>query len=358
MKIYILIGTRPNFIKITQFKKWAPQFGVEIKLIHTGQHFDVKMADVFFQELNIQPDYFLDIPQTNQVNQIANVLTGLEKLILKIGKPDLFIVPGDVNSTLAGALFANKVEIPLAHLEAGLRSFDRTMPEEHNRVVTDHLSDILFVTEQSGLDTIKKEDIKGQAHLVGNTMIDTMVAFEEQIENSSILEHLNVERPFIPVTIHRPSNVDNEVGLEKLLVLFQALSEKYELLFPIHPRTQKKMEQFKLREKFNQIKGLKFLEPLGYFDFQKLVKSAALVLTDSGGIQEETTYRKVPCITLRENTERPSTITLGTNTLMDFEINPILETIYAIEKGTYKKGEIPPFWDGLATKRILEIISM
>ena len=285
------------------------------------------------------------------------MLTGLEKLIIKIGKPDLFIVPGDVNSTLAGALFANKMEIPLAHLESGLRSFDRSMPEEHNRVVTDHLSDILFVTEQSGLETIKKENIKGEAHLVGNTMIDTMVAFEEQIESSTILERLAVDKPFIPVTIHRPSNVDNQVGLDKLLVLFQALSEKYELLFPIHPRTKKKMEEFGLREKFNQIKGLKFLEPLGYFDFQKLVKSAALVLTDSGGIQEETTFRQVPCITLRENTERPSTITLGTNTLMDFEINPILEMIYSIQKGTYKKGEIPPLWDGLATKRILEIIS-
>ena len=356
-KLYILIGTRPNFIKITQFKKWAPQFGFDIKLIHTGQHFDVKMADVFFQELNIQPDYFLEIPQTNQVNQIANVMVGLEKLMLKIGLPDLMIVPGDVNSTLAGAVFANKMGIKLAHLESGLRSNDREMPEEHNRVLTDHLSDFLFITEQSGLDTIERENIKGKPYLVGNTMIDTMVAFEEQIESSTILERLAVNKPFIPVTIHRPSNVDNIEGLEKLLALFQSLSSKYQLLFPIHPRTKKKMEEFGLTQQFNEIIGLKFLDPLGYFDFQKLVKSAALVLTDSGGIQEETTFRQVPCITLRQNTERPSTCEIGTNTLMDFEVMPILEKINSIENGTYKKGKVPPFWDGMATKRILEFIA-
>jgi len=357
MKLFILIGTRPNFIKVTQFKKLAPQFDVEVRLIHTGQHFDVKMADVFFQELNFQPDYFLEIPQTNQVHQISNVLVGLEKLISKIGKPDLMIVPGDVNSTLAGALFANEMGIKLAHLESGLRSNDREMPEEHNRVLTDHLSDFLFVTEQSGLDTVERENIKGKPYLVGNTMIDTMVAFEKQIESSTILERLAVDKPFIPVTIHRPSNVDNIEGLEKLLALFQVLSSKYQLLFPIHPRTKKKMEEFGLTQQFNEINGLKFLEPLGYFDFQKLVKSAALVLTDSGGIQEETTFRQVPCITLRQNTERPSTCEIGTNTLMDFEVEPILNIIKTIENGTYKKGQIPTLWDGLATKRILEIIS-
>lgn len=335
----------------------ATQFGVEVKLVDTGQHFDVKMADVFFQELNIQPDYFLNIPQTNQVNQIANVIVGLENLCYKIGNPDLLMVPGDVNSTLAGAIFTNKMEISLAHLESGLRSFDRQMPEEHNRVLTDHLSDFLFITEQSGLNTIERENIKGIPYLVGNTMIDTMVAFEEQIESSTILDRLGVDKPFIPVTIHRPSNVDNKAGLQKLLTLYKELSSRYVLLFPIHPRTKKKMEEFGLTQEFSEIKNLKFLDPLGYFDFQKLVKESAFVLTDSGGIQEETTFRQVPCITLRENTERPSTCEIGTNTLMDFEVEPILDIIETIENGTYKKGQIPTLWDGLATKRILEIIS-
>lgn len=357
-KILVLVGTRPNFIKITQFKKLAKKLGFDAFTVHTGQHFDANMADIFFQQLNIQPDYFLDIPPSNQVNQIANVMVSLEKLILRIGKPDLLIVPGDVNSTLAGALFANKFGIKLAHLEAGLRSFDRDMPEEHNRVLTDHLADLLFVTEESGLENIKFERIQGEAHFVGNTMIDALVSFESQIEDSKILDILQVEREYIPITIHRPSNVDNQAGLEKLFLLLEALSTKYDLLFPIHPRTKANIEKFGLNSKFCALSGMKFLDPMGYYDFQKLIKSATLVLTDSGGIQEETTYRKVPCLTLRENTERPVTCALGTNTLLDFEISPILNIIQSIERGTYKKGQIPPLWDGLATKRILEILSL
>lgn len=357
MNIYILIGTRPNFIKITQFKKWAPQFGVDVKIIHTGQHFDVNMAEVFFKELGIQPDYFLNIKPSTPDLQIAEIITSLNALIDEIGKPDLFIVPGDVNSTLAGAIFANKNNIRLAHLESGLRSFDRHMPEEHNRVLTDSISDLLFVTEQSGINNLKNENNKAAVHFVGNTMIDTLVAFKDQIEQSTILSKLKVERKHVVVTIHRPSNVDVEMGLRKLLSLFKSLSRTYDLLFPVHPRTLKNIKKFNLTADFDGIEGLQFVPPMGYFDFQKIVKSSVFVLTDSGGIQEETTFLQVPCITLRQNTERPSTCEIGTNTLMDFEVEPILNIIETIENGSYKKGQIPTLWDGMATKRILEIIA-
>jgi UDP-N-acetylglucosamine 2-epimerase (non-hydrolysing) len=353
--IHLLVGTRPNFIKITQFKKLAPA-QLDIKIIHTGQHFNANMADVFFRELEIMPDYFLDIKPDTPVMQMAEIMTGLSKLYQQIPLPDALVVPGDVNSTLAGAIFANKTGIKLIHLEAGLRSFDRTMPEEHNRVLTDHLSDILFVTEPSGLLNIEKEHLKGEYHHVGNTMIDTLVGFESQIELSNIIQQLGIKRKFILTTIHRPATVDNKGELEKLLQLFNRLSSDYDIIFPVHPRTLKNLDAFGLMEDFRKIKGLLFIEPLGYFDFQKLVKDCALVLTDSGGIQEETTYRQKPCLTLRPNTERPVTIDEGSNMLVPFDINAIMNMITSIENGTYKKGGIPQWWDGNATKRIIEIL--
>jgi UDP-N-acetylglucosamine 2-epimerase (non-hydrolysing) len=354
--LHILIGTRPNFIKITQFKKWGEVYGVEVKFIHTGQHFDVNMADVFFQELAIQPDYFLNITPAPPVLQIAEILTKLESFYQETPLPDIFMVPGDVNSTLAGAIFANKKGIKLAHLESGLRSFDREMPEEHNRIVTDSLSDLLFITEQSGIDNLTKEHNSGTQIYVGNTMIDTLVAFKEDIEKSTVLERLGIKRKYAVVTIHRPSNVDTREGLDKLLQLFQELSCNYDLLFPVHPRTLKNMESYGLKDSFEKIEGLKFLEPMGYFDFQKMISKCCFVLTDSGGIQEETTFLQIPCLTLRENTERPITCTMGSNTLVRFETQEILGYIRQIENGDYKKGEIPPLWDGKATERILEAL--
>lgn len=356
--IYILIGTRPNFIKVTQFKKSARNFNVKISLIHTGQHFDVNMADIFFQELGIQPDYFLNIKPAEPSVQIAETITSLSSLILEIGKPDLFMVPGDVNSTLAGAIFANKNNIKLAHLESGLRSFDRTMPEEHNRILTDAIADKLFVTEQSGIDNLNLEKNAGDVFFVGNTMIDTLVAFKKEINQSQILNKLKVKRKYIVITIHRPSNVDNIEGLKKLHQLFLELSKKYDLLFPVHPRTLKNIENNQLIDEFKNIQGLQFLPPMGYFDFQNIVKNSSFVLTDSGGIQEETTFLKIPCLTLRPNTERPITCSMGTNTLIDFNIDKILNYVEQIEMGTYKKGTIPQLWDGKATERILRIISV
>mgnify|MGYP006135084987 CR=1 FL=1 len=356
MKLYILIGTRPNFIKITQFKRLAPHFGVEVKIIHTGQHFDVNMADVFFQELGIQPDYFLNVTPAAPALQIAEVITSLTKLIGEIGQPDWFMVPGDVNSTLAGAIFANKHNIKLVHLESGLRSFDKTMPEEHNRIMTDAIADLLFVTEDSGLKNLEKENNQAQVEFVGNTMIDTLVAFNTEIAKSNILDKLNVTRKYTVVTIHRPSNVDTKDGLIKLLNLFSQLSTNYDMLFPVHPRTLKNIIEYNLTKSFKKIKGLQFLSPLGYFDFQNIVKNSAFVLTDSGGIQEETTFLQIPCLTLRPNTERPITCTIGTNTLIDFDLVTIFKYIRQIEQGEYKKGTVPSLWDGKATERILGVL--
>lgn len=358
-KILIIVGTRPNFIKVTRFKELInayPQLQVEI--VHTGQHWDRNMSEVFFEEFGLKPDYMLSASSNSVVDQFSSMMSKLSELILEIGKPDLMMVPGDVNSTLASALVANKMGIPLAHLESGLRSFDRAMPEEINRLLTDEISDYFFVTEQSGLDHLAEEKKHGEVFFVGNTMIDTLVHFEGQIAESQILDTLEIrKKPFILVTLHRPSNVDSPEGQAKIMRLFTELSEKYTIVFPIHPRTRKNFEAADNVSQWLENGNLHLLDPLGYFDFQSLVKHADLILTDSGGIQEESTYRQVPCLTLRENTERPSTVVLGTNTLVPFDEKVILGYIDEIHAGTYKKGEIPPLWDGKATERILDAIS-
>ena len=358
-KILIIVGTRPNFIKVTRFKELIgkyPQFKVEI--VHTGQHWDRNMSEVFFEEFGLKPDYMLSASALSVVDQFSSMMSKLSELITEIGKPDLMIVPGDVNSTLASALVANKMGIPLAHLESGLRSFDREMPEEINRLLTDEISDYFFVTEQSGIDHLSEEKKHGEVFFVGNTMIDTLVHFEPQILKSTIRERLGIQdKPYILVTLHRPSNVDSSEGQAKIMRLFEELSKKYTIIFPIHPRTRKNFEAANNVAQWMENGNLHLLDPLGYFDFQSLVKHAELILTDSGGIQEESTYRQVPCLTLRENTERPITVDLGTNTLVPFDETLILSLIDEIQEGTYKKGEIPPMWDGKATERILLAIS-
>ena len=361
MKIYLLVGTRPNFIKVTRFKSIAAANypNIEIKLIHTGQHYDEKMADIFFQQFNLLPDHYLNINPNTANKQIAEIMIKLEELINKIGKPDVFVVPGDVNSTLAGALFCNKSGIKLAHLESGLRSFDRSMPEEFNRLIADELSDLYFVTEPSGVKHLmeEKRDQKKICY-VGNTMIDTMVAFEKEIESSEILKTLHIERsPFILMTMHRPATVDNRSEFEKLTELIEHLTEKYRIVFPVHPRTIKNAKEFGLYERLATNKNLIHTEPLDYFAFQKLIKYCVFILTDSGGIQEESTFRQKPCLTLRPNTERPITVEEGSNTLLNFELSKIKHHIQEIENGTYKKGRIPELWDGKATERILKILT-
>ena len=359
-KILIVIGTRPNFIKVTQFKKAARLYpNLEVKIVHTGQHFDEKMADVFFKQFNLQPDFFLNIPQASPNTQMAEIMLRLENLIKADYNPDLMIVVGDVNSTLAAAVTANKLGIKIAHLESGLRSFDRTMPEEINRLLTDEITDHFFVTEQSGMENLIKEGkSKNQLHFVGNTMIDTMVAFDNKIQASTILTDIHIKSSkFVLMTIHRPATVDNINELNKLLSLLEFVSQNYQIVFPVHPRTINNLKKFDLFNRFQSIKNIVITEPLDYFAFQKLISECKFILTDSGGIQEESTFRLKPCITLRPNTERPSTVDVGTNTLLPFDISIIKETIKKIESGTYKTGVIPPLWDGKSTERILEIIA-
>jgi UDP-N-acetylglucosamine 2-epimerase (non-hydrolysing) len=361
-KILIVVGTRPNYIKVTQFKKvaekqFAGQF--DIKIVHTGQHFDKSMADVFFQQLDIWPDYFLNISQASPNTQMGEIMVRLEKVLTEEFQPDIILVPGDVNSTLAAALTAYKLGITLGHLESGLRSFDRTMPEEVNRILVDEISDFYFVTEQSGIDNLVKEGKANEKiHLVGNTMIDTLVAFEDAIAAKNMLaSHDLIKDDFILVTIHRPATVDNKKGLEGLLALLNDMPKDSTIVFPIHPRTLNNIKKFELEAKFKNLEHLKLLAPQDYFSFQNLIHNCKMVLTDSGGIQEETTFKQKPCLTLRPNTERPSTLTMGSNTLLNFNKAEILSKINEIQTGTYKEGQIPKFWDGQATQRILKIIA-
>lgn len=358
MKLLIVIGTRPNFIKVTQFKAAARQHpGLEIEIVHTGQHYDRKMAGIFFEQFNLQPDHFLELKGTTPSDQFGHMIADMGALINRI-KPDAVMVPGDVNSTLAGALAANRCGVPLFHLESGLRSFDRSMPEEINRILVDQITDKYFVTEQSGLDHLRDEglDTKSgtqEAYLVGNTMIDTIVAFDERIQSDPILETLGArDGEFVLMTMHRPSNVDNKEGLAFIAdIIGQAVGGR-EVIFPMHPRTRNRCEELGLWPAFESAPNLKVIDALDYFAFQKLISKAHTVITDSGGIQEETTFRQVPCITVRDNTERPSTITMGTNTLVDRNLGTIQSLL-----DQPKEGRIPPFWDGAATERILDIIA-
>ena len=357
-KVLIVIGTRPNFIKVTQFKRVAEAYSnLEVKIVHTGQHYDDKMANVFFDQFELRPDYFLNIGAGSPNTQMANIMLGLEELIENTFRPDIMLVPGDVNSTLAAALTANKSGIKLGHIESGLRSFDRTMPEEINRILTDEITDFYFVTEESGLKHLVKEQKKGKTYFVGNTMIDTMVAFDQQIDTSSIMGDLKLySGKFVLMTMHRPATVDNEGELVKLIELVEDLTKKYKVFFPVHPRTNNKLKELGLLDRCIKNENLVISGPIGYFEFQQLVKNCKFIVTDSGGIQEESTYRQVPCITLRPNTERPSTVDIGTNTLLPFNIEKVQEVIKLIENGSYKKGSVPELWDGKATERIIEAI--
>ena len=359
-KILTVVGTRPNFIKITQFHKaFAEQEGIEHKLLHTGQHFDKNMSDVFFDELKIpEPDFHLGVTSKSVVSQQADIMLGLEKVFNEY-KPDLVNVVGDVNSTFSAAFTAQKMGIKIAHIESGLRSYDRGMAEEINRLLTDEITDFYFVTEQSGYDNLiadcrPKENI----FFVGNTMIDTLFAFKNNIAASTIMSDLGVVKGgFCLVTMHRPATVDFEEGCQKMIDLLTEATKNYNIVFPIHPRTKKNMEKFGMYQLLENNPKIHLLGPLGYLDFQNLVSNAAFCLTDSGGIQEETTYLEVPCITLRPNTERPSTTEIGTNTLMDFDVEEVLKVIATITNGSYKKGVIPPLWDGKASWRIAESIN-
>jgi UDP-N-acetylglucosamine 2-epimerase (non-hydrolysing) len=273
MKVLIVIGTRPNFIKVTQFKKLVKQYNtIDLKIVHTGQHYDDKMADVFFKQFDLTPDYFLNIIPGSPNSQIAEIMVKLEKLINTEFSPDLLMVVGDVNSTLAAALTANKMGIKLAHIESGLRSYDNSMPEEHNRILTDNLTDLFFVTEQSGYDNLIQNNIsETRIFFCGNTMIDTLVAYSEQINSSPIFDELNIEsEQFVLMTMHRPATVDEKQGLLKLSDLISYITQKYKLVFPIHPRTLKKLEEFGLKDKFTGNPNLILTQTFGLLCFSKI----------------------------------------------------------------------------------------
>ena len=358
-KVLIVVGTRPNFIKVTRFKEVATAYpDLDVQLVHTGQHFDAKMADVFFEQFGLSPDHWLEVEPGTPNTQMAPIMLGLERVVNE-ERPDLMLVVGDVNSTLAGAITANKLGIPLGHLESGLRSRDRGMPEEINRILTDQLTDHYFITEQSGMDHLLAEGRTQEAmHFTGNTMIDTLVKFEGRIQAAKVLEELGLPGgTHVLMTIHRPATVDDPQELAKLVDLIALVAKDHPVVFPVHPRTTNNLKRFGLQDRLSGIKGLILGGPMDYFAFQKLIATCAFVITDSGGIQEETTYRRVPCLTLRPNTERPCTVALGTNELITFDLPALQEAIGRIHAGTYKKGEVPPLWDGHATERVVETLA-
>jgi UDP-N-acetylglucosamine 2-epimerase (non-hydrolysing) len=359
MKILNIVGARPNFMKIAPIQREMSRFSVlHPVLVHTGQHYDEKMSKLFFQDLNLpEPDVYLGVGSGTHTEQTARIMLAFEKVIAE-QKPDLVLVVGDVNSTAACSLVAAKMQIRIAHVEAGLRSFDRSMPEEINRKITDTLSDFLFVTEKSGIKNLKREGIPDEkVYFTGNVMIDSLVHFMEKAKRSSILSDLNLNTgPYTLVTMHRPSNVDTKENLEKLLYVFSEISQHSKIVFPMHPRTRKMLDIYGLAARAAVIKNLIISEPIGYLDFLQLMQNARLVLTDSGGIQEETTYLQIPCLTVRDNTERPVTIEVGTNILIGSEPDKIIAEAHKIFKGKVKKGTIPELWDGKAAERIVRII--
>jgi UDP-N-acetylglucosamine 2-epimerase (non-hydrolysing) len=355
MRIVYVVGTRPNFVKT------APVIGAlrarlpegRHAIVHTGQHYDRLMSEVFLEELGVPPpDHMLEVGSGSHARQTARVIERLEPVLAEEA-PDLVIVPGDVNSTMAAAVTAAKMQIPVAHVESGLRSFDRTMPEELNRIVTDQLSDRLFIHSAEANDNLHVEGIPAERiHLVGNTMIDTLVALEGRFRAAGAARRLGVEPDaFVLVTLHRPALIDGPL-LPETIAQLAALAREMPVVFPVHPRTRKTMEALD-----SEHPGLLLTEPLGYLDFLSLLADAGAVLTDSGGIQEETTYLGIPCFTLRANTERPITITAGTNTLLGLDPTAIAQIPAALTRRPAKKHEPPPLWDGHASERIADIVA-
>jgi UDP-N-acetylglucosamine 2-epimerase (non-hydrolysing) len=370
MKVIQVVGARPNFMKVAPLHRAIQKLaGWTSKIVHTGQHFDAKMSDVFFTQLELpKPDFFLGIGGGSHTEVTAKIMVAFEKIV-EAEKPDLIIVVGDVTSTLACTLVAIKMGIKVAHVEAGLRSFDRTMPEELNRILTDSVADYLFVTEESGMQHLKNEGVADErVFFAGNVMIDSLVRYQEKAKTTTILEDLGLRASdsglstsdsglstsdYLVMTMHRPANVDTKEGLESILELIELSSKDTKIIFPIHPRTRAHMEKFGLAERLDQAKNLIMTEPLGYLEFIQLMSNATAILTDSGGIQEETTYLGVPCLTFRDSTERPITVTLGTNQLLsDLDPKKTYAALQEILAGKVKKGSIPPLWDGKAAERI------
>ena len=359
IKIICVCGARPNFMKVAPIMKAFKAKGdFHTLLVHTGQHYDENMSRLFFEELGIpSPDINLEAGSASHAAQTAEIMKRFEPVVLDF-KPDYVLVVGDVNSTIACGMVAVKLATKLIHVEAGLRSFDRTMPEEINRLLTDAISDLLFVTEQSAVDNLRNEGIDSdKVHFVGNVMIDTLMANRQKAQTSDVLQRLQLSaKAYTVITLHRPSNVDDMNKFSQIVTAFEEIEKEMKLVFPIHPRTRDNIKAGKLAARMKAITNLLLLEPIGYLDFLRLTSDAALVMTDSGGIQEETTILGVPCMTLRENTERPVTITEGTNRLVHTTTEDILSNYRQIRSGNRAAAGTPKLWDGRAAERIATII--
>jgi UDP-N-acetylglucosamine 2-epimerase (non-hydrolysing) len=359
LKIINIVGARPNLPKIAPLiREMQRHPEIEPVLVHTGQHYDEALSDIFFRQMGIPaPHVNLEVGTGSHATQTAEILKRVEPVLLE-HQPDLVLVVGDVNSTIAVSLAAVKLGIPVAHVEAGLRSFDRSMPEEINRILTDALADYLFVTEEDAIQHLLKEGRPRESiYLVGNVMIDSLRHFLPVAQNSPIGENLNLKNAanwqrFGVLTLHRPSNVDSTEKLAELLGAIDSIAAQVPVIFPVHPRTQQRLTQAGIKTH----PQLCLIPPIGYLDFLCLLSKAALVLTDSGGIQEETTALGVPCLTLRENTERPITISEGTNLLIGTDPAKIIAAAQAILAGNGKPGRIPPFWDGHSAERIVDVL--
>jgi len=361
IKVICVCGARPNFMKVAPLMRAFKDAGVfKTLLVHTGQHYDENMSKLFFDDLDIpRPDTNLEVGPGSHAFQTAEIMKRFEPVILDF-KPHYVVVVGDVNSTIACGLVAVKLGIKLAHVEAGLRSFDRTMPEEINRILTDSISDLLFVTEQSGIDNLRNEGINSDnVHFVGNVMIDTLLANREKAQNSDVLSRVGLSsKNFGVVTLHRPSNVDDLSRFGEIIAAFGEIQKELKLVFPMHPRTRENIVNTALENRIKAMKNLILLEPVGYLDFLCLMSNAVLVMTDSGGIQEETTILGIPCMTLRRSTERPVTITHGTNRLVRVTAEDIMrEYRRMVDHGTSICSRVPKFWDGKAADRIVKILA-
>ena len=356
MHVLHVVGARPNFMKAAPVMNALTTCeDIHQTLVHTGQHYDANMSDVFFHELGLpRPDINLEVGSASHAVQTARIMLRFEQVVMNY-RPDLVLVYGDVNSTVAAALVCAKLGIPVGHVEAGLRSFDRTMPEEINRLLTDQIADLLFTPSVDGNENLAREGVDSRkVHFVGNVMIDTLIRLLPRARDD-ILDRFGVSsQEYGLVTLHRPSNVDHLPTLEGIMDTLQDIAAKIPILFPIHPRTRKRLQEIDYRVRNP---NLQLIDPVGYIEFLALQKNARLVVTDSGGIQEETTYLGVPCLTVRNNTERPVTVTVGTNTLVGQDMSRLRREVNRILGGVYKKGSVPPLWDGHASERIANIIA-